>query len=427
MIKGIGKLLVSVLVCLTVFFATAATLCAEDEKVARKAQYVYFFGFVGEFLKLDTNTMQVKANWLLPRVEGVSDKVPPYKAPGTKSAYGYWFVYSLFYESNLGRLYGVFPSPSADLNEVTDYRLIVFEPTLMNVFKMIEFPKPVSSKPSLFFTEDGEKMIVKYRHCVGENKEPDCDEERVMDIYDAEKLEKVRTVRKPVDEEDVLSFRRKAYLNSDGKAIYDYDLLNLYKIIFMDGDVVKENITKEITPDAMLSEDQRRQLKPYETVAPATGKKRLPIHLGPIMSGKTVVTISGGEQGFVLYVVDLEKQEVVSPLIKTPPRVWRYLISNGTLLLIEQLYGQDKTGKFWVYEVSSGKKLREFEYKELSGPYKTTEIKCMSLDGSTMIYQAGDDLYLVRLLENVKPIKLDFGFQSNTKLDHWAECVFADR
>ena len=397
--------------------------------------FAYFFGWGGEFLKVDLHGQSIVSSGTLVEAEGAAPLLPPY-SKGALTAHTAWLPRGLQYDRNKGRLYGVFPKK--DANEATEL-LIAFQLPTMEVVRAIDLPRTVAGTPRILVSPDGEKLFVSYRDTATEEKASSDITVSVIDVYDAARFDKIQTIREITDTDDYLSARTRihasfftnAYFSSDGKTIYD----NLDRIHLDDSG----NMTKErINPLETLSDSQRLKLVPFEKVDPLSGKPWLKYGTADSAAGRVLLMVSDRERpGGALWSVDLDTWQS-SPIIEISSPITSlttHLTPTGEHIILEEIewrieksaYEREpdressyKTGAFSIYNPVSGYHIQRLELGELAG--FRSRLVCISPKGDLVFYSAGDNLYVVSLTEGTAR-KLDSDFS----VDQWTECVFTDR
>src|SRR6266571_5027021 len=345
-----------------------------------ETKFAYFFGTAGEFLKIELDSLQIDAHWMLPRITGLAELMPAYLPRGSHSALGYWLPHNVRYDTVHRLLYGVFPKTAEDLED--NYRVVALQLSLMEVDATLDLPSQPGGPPAVLLTPDRSKLLVNLSNTIAE----DAGHSRIVstiDIYEARTLRKLKTMQETVDEKDYLTakvplntaFSDSAYFAADGNTIYD----QREKIMInYDQGMIKEKIDL-LQP---LTEAQRLRLKPFEEVSPVTGKPWIP-SMGIVDSkaGRALISVTNAQRAKrFLWILDLDAQKVFSPLIEVSPVPARlYLSPNGRPIILEVVerrkvhesgkdYERDyKTGKFTIYDVVSGKLVATFERRELAG------------------------------------------------------------
>jgi hypothetical protein len=411
---------------------TAIAASKRTGEMPTLAKFAYFFGDFGTFLKVDTQKMSTVSKWYLSRIDGLAPILPPY----FPSPQAYWLPGELKYDPNNGRLYGVFPKK--DLPE-DEGQLVIMQLPLMEAVGRVDFAH-VTERPRILLTADGNKLFISYgERPPGENYYID-----VIDVYDTRSLKKLKTYSVKAEkkyaqtgEEPSLFFFEKAYIAPDEHAIYDKSWLYIKKISLVDNKAIQE----KIDPIQLLPESQKTLLRQFEHVYPATKKKILSYSIADFKAGKALIQIfdASGKQK-IMFSIDIETKQM-TPNIDIPSPAIIHLTPDGKQAILEGVEREterknvggveadvvkkgNKTGKFWVYDLVTGKLTTEFSKKEeLAGNEKTHVILCIAPDNSLMFYSDNINLYAVSLKEDIAPIIINTDYAVYTK----TKCVFADR
>jgi hypothetical protein len=362
--------------------------------------FVYLFGPNGAFLKIATEDNTLAAYWMLSRTEGASAYLAPCRDghaadPGCGMLFG-----RLQIDDRTGRAYGVFAArkgskqPDTDI-EYAGYQVLVLQLPEMKIVASLPISQTQLEPPTLLLTPDGKRFFLRYRDRSAEAKITEPTIVSIVDVYDANTLKGLSTMRESVVIKDVrmlkavmnLGFGDKAYFDTDGNVIFD----NLTATTIAGASMRRQYIN----PLEGLSAEQRDRLKAFEKIDAPTQRPWLDFVAGDSAAGKTVVRVANSSFTEAAYwTVDLRTGQD-SPIIIAPFGI-DHLTPDGRLLLIQEAKlaeSADKSAReiqagpnFWLYDVSTGKQVARFENTVLSGPFSRNRLICISPSGKRAFF-----------------------------------------
>lgn len=209
---------------------------------AAGSTFVYFFDVNGKFLKLRLDELAVDAYWALPRVHGVAQYLPP----PPRGAHGHWRPEEFRCDSNLGRLYGVFPKVALDEVRDSVFQVIAFSHPSLEVVKAIELPPVLTTGPNILVSPDGSRLLVWFAYGDRGEQIMGGTITSIVETYDTKTFEKIASVRESMEREGFSYarfnnfFSEAAYFSADGTKIYD-SYSGLRKLEVGDSDLLPEN------------------------------------------------------------------------------------------------------------------------------------------------------------------------------------------
>lgn len=163
-----------------------------------------------------------------------------------------------------------------------------------------------------------------------------------------------------------------------------------------------------LNPVALLSAEQREKLRPFEQPNPLNGKPALTlVHVASSARGIAALTAFAPDDTQTAIVnVDLENRKILSIIVEKPDlRVT--VLPDGARAFCEEIEWRkagsrsdgeaNKPGRFFVVDLQTGKRLMEFAALELAGREFDHRVIAVAPDGSSLLYGAGQSLFIVRL------------------------------
>ncbi len=416
-----------------VFFLLCSVqdVAASDDTANYK--YLYLFGPMGDFVKIDIEKNSVVQRWALPRVEGLAEYMPTryIERADRTLADVEWRPESFAYNPKEGLLYMVLPktidSKWPTMQEVTAYHMLVLRVPSMEVEKVVALPNGIEvNVPELLITPDSTKLFVGYTAREG-SKELIS----VIDVYDTRTMQVVKTYKEDENNRDRYNkprFSKRAYFNPKGNIIYDLP----YRMEFKGKGFKRVNIKKNLDLTKFLSDSQVKQLMPYRHTNPRTGERS--IRYGYSTSARGINSVYVGRKGDLeaIFLFDVERKELVSPIHELPAKtsllttpdsklfiLSKFLTEKGEISGIKADLVVGDTGEIWIYDAYTGEKLREFTDKRLIADQMS--MLCFSPDSSKLFLKND---YVMNRVEDVEPVKLDISFASG---GFEPQCVFTDR
>jgi hypothetical protein len=412
---------------LSALFAVANPAPMTAQRVAEASQttpaFAYCFDFSGIFIRINVGQPAVSELWALPLVEGLGKSLPAYIPAGSNSAAGVWSAGPWRADSRAGRLYGVFPTKESD-GEDGSYQILRLTLPRFELVGRTGLPL-TSGRPTILLTPDAEQLFVSYTPRPDGAARPVV---RVVDVYEAATLQKIRSIRETVElgkgaARAGAAFSERASFSKDGALIYD----GLSKV-----SVGTEQMTrKTVRWMPLLSPEQRDKLRPFEQLNQAIGKPWLPFRFSESVDGVGLVIFYHDARSAILS-LDLTNERVLS--LSDGPAARAVVLPGGKRALCEEIEwradspgGQTrgyKTGRFFILDVYSGKRVEEFSAPELAGYEQDHKVLAVAESGSKAVYLAGGNLYVMTLQPNHRSIAR---IQSDFAASAWTECVFANR
>ena len=385
-----------------------------EARISGRARFVYFYNCAGQILKLNIRTRRAIYLREFSRMEGVPQNV----VDGCLCS-------SLRFDASRGLLYGVFPKEERLTEDgARHYRIIAVQLPNLKSAGVIEIEPPLESPPALLVSNDGRKLFVSYLIPAGEDQP--ARSVGVITTYDTGSLKVIESFRQPATKDQgqdaggPVYFSEDAYLGEDGRTIYDRDRI----ITIADQTATVRSLDR----DRILDDSQSSQLRSLEIRNPDTGKPYLAVKYADSAAGRAL--LFGGsapEAGDVFFTVGLNDYRA-SAIIKGPLATSStlHLTPDARRIVVEEIERQSdnrrtsRTGRALVYDVASGKEIREFRNAQLSDP--GSRLLSITPDGSTIFFAVADGLLVADLAS---------GLAENPKaafqVDQWTRAVFADR
>ncbi len=385
-------------------------------------RYAYLFGHYGEFVKIDLETLEVAARWALPLVEGLASISPPYTPPGANQATAYWTLSAVRPDPDGRSLWVVLPT-AAPLPS-TRHKIAVLELPSFRLLRQLDGPPvPTGEPPNILLSPDGRRLLVE--HWIPEGHEGRSEPEIVLTSFDAQTLDETASYRETpgLSSSDLdLYFTRNAYFGPEGR-IYD----GFHRIEVPPG---RRPSRERVNPLAVLTDEQKQLLQDYSGAEIVSGRPWIKFGVADAAAGRVVLTVSAADaEGTAIWVVDLVRQALASPVRSGFPLSLAHLVPSGEAVLLEEIERvqvQDgvevrKTGRFQLHRTRDLELENEFDAEELAGV--AAKLLCMAPGRPLALYTAGAGLYAVRYREGTAPVQVVTTFG----VDQYSTCVFANR
>jgi hypothetical protein len=395
------------------------------------ARFVYLFGPTGAFVKLNAESGEMEAYWMLYRTEGALTVLPRCREGATVDAGCNLIWGRLQVARDSGRIYGVFPvrSSQTQRDDVLEYQVAVFQLPELNLVGSLPIPQAQPEPPALLLTPDGNRFFLSIRDPKAESQLTEPSIVSILEVYDAGSLKKLSNWRNSAAIKDITtlkavlntSFGDKANFSADGKTIFDG-----LDVIDVSG---ASPVRKYVNPLEKLSQQQLAQLKEFEKIDPGTQRPWLDFAAGDSVAGKTVVHIANALFARAAYwTVDL-RTGADSPIIVASFGPAHLMPDGKTLLLRRATVKKSAKGAtevngesdFRLYDVASGKQTGQFENTALAGPLSTSGLLCISPSGNRAFFSSGKSVHVVSLPDGRSIREVEARSLEAAK----ASCVFA--
>jgi hypothetical protein len=388
--------------------ATALRVFAQrNPRDGSSARFVYLFGPTGAFVKLNAESGEMEAYWMLYRTEGALTVLPRCREGATVDAGCNLIWGRLQVAQDSGRIYGVFPvrSSQTQRDDTLEYQVAVFQLPELNLVGSLPIPQSQPEPPVLLLTPDGNRFFLSFRDPKAESQLTEPSIASLLEVYDASSLKKLSNWRDSAAIKDITalkavlntSFGEKAYFSADGKTIFDG-----LDVIEISG---ASPVRRYVNPLEKLSQQQLALLKDFEKIDPATQRPWLDFAAGDSAAGRTVVHVANALFTRAAYwTVDL-RTGMDSPIIIAPFGPAHLTPDGKTLLLRRATVKKNANGApeingesdFRLYDVASGKQTGQFENPALAGPLSTSRLLCISPSGNRAFFSSGKSVHVVGL------------------------------
>ena len=374
------KCLVGLLAVLVGALSLAQTPVSDDTRAAA-SRYVYFWGDLGVFLKVNRATLAIDSQRSLSSTKAAS--VLP---TGSGSVF-YWSFSSLRYDG-LRTLYALFATnPGNDSNPA--YRLVAFNMPDFSPRAHLDLPLSVVNTPSLLLTHDRTKLLLGYSE--GHHGKTRL----VIDTYDLPDLKKTASFTEEEAGEGVLKhyFGRKAYFSDDGKLILE----QLERIPLPGQSAEREYVN----PLKKLPAIERRKLSQFEEIDIATKRPWVRFAVTGSAGGNALVqVVNWKSKKLAFWVVDLAdgstSSVTVVPLGKTS------LSDDGEVVIYEGIEKTSNTpgisgndqenGDIRIYGARDGRQTLATRLEAVTGKRSGHRVLCLAPDESQLFFVAGKKL-----------------------------------
>jgi len=372
-------------------------LAGSKSKIAKgESDSVIFFGHYGWFIELSLHDLTV-LNWgQFPRTKNAPKLGPLYRPDYSPKNPDYWQPFSGAFNRSTSRIFIVYAKEVEGMQESFRGHVFVFDNKTFKLIKVLLFDggtipdvTPSSGKEVLFqyqrypFDEKGKRTSF-----FEEGKSI-----FFIDIINAENFEKIKSYQEPfnldlVFQDRVLYFLPGDYFDSEKNAIYGEN----YIIRLNESPVVRESV------DLRKNKPEDKKFNNYRLSA-----------VDQVM-GKTLVlmwepsaNVQEDDQE-LFWVFDLKFGKRISPYIQTT--IGRVFFINGgkTIIHMPAKFEEGKvtlyrTGQIQIFEVKSGKMVREIK-NSLLGSSKRSDLKrlCTPQVGNYIFYSDKSDPYKPKLL-----------------------------
>lgn len=407
--------------------ARMSTKAPAKQKDNSDSKFIYFFDAAGDFIKIGMPSETEVAHGQIAAAQEVAAAHPNFDG---------CILCDIHTSPSTHLLYAVIANGGpASGDQANNYRIVALEDSQLKQIASSGPSEPPADAYAILITPDGKQMLASYQASSPDQSANQSTDQLTfaLSIYDLSSLKQLKTLHEetttaaftagtPVN----LSFTKQAYFGPQRK-IYDrfdtiaYDEQKLSKSTF--------------DPFELLAGSPSKQLQAYASPATNGGRPYFAVDYADATSGKILVTLNAGKSGpEALLAIDAQTH-TLSPPIPFPQLTVHtiHLTPDAGQVLVEEFTWRknpsagsesspdiDRTGRYFVFDTSSGKELHQFATKELLGFQPA--FLCISPDGELAFYTLNHGLYSLDLRTgSVTRIHANAGF----RFDKWTLFAFA--